>query len=82
VVRHAPGARAHVSVDYVDGAVRVGVVNSGSTGAQHPVETRAGGHGLVGMRERVAMLDGELTAQALPDGGFHVTAILPLSGTP
>lgn len=82
VVRHAPGARAHVSVDYVDGAVRIGVVNSGATGAQHPVETRAGGHGLVGMRERVAMLDGELTAQALPDGGFHVTAVLPLPGTP
>ncbi|MEU1543992.1 sensor histidine kinase [Actinacidiphila glaucinigra] len=80
VVRHAPGARAHVKVDYAEGAVRIRVVNSGATGTRHSVETRAGGHGLVGMRERVAMLDGELTARALPDGGFHVTAILPLSG--
>lgn len=81
VVRHAPGARAQVSVDYVDAAVRIGVVNSGAAGARHTVESRVGGHGLVGMRERVAMLDGELTAQALPDGGFQVTAVLPLSGT-
>jgi signal transduction histidine kinase len=82
VVRHAPGARANVSVDYVHGSIRIGVVNSSATGARPAVETRAGGHGLVGMQERVAMLDGELTAQALSDGGFHLTAVLPLSGTP
>ena len=37
------------------------------------------GHGLRGMRERVAMLDGELTAGPLDDGGFEVTAVLPLA---
>ncbi|MEU0938841.1 histidine kinase [Embleya sp. NPDC005971] len=36
------------------------------------------GHGLIGMRERVAMLAGELHTEALPDGGFLVAAMLPL----
>jgi signal transduction histidine kinase len=36
------------------------------------------GHGLVGMRERVAMFGGELDAAAQPDGGFAVRARLPL----
>jgi nitrate/nitrite-specific signal transduction histidine kinase len=39
---------------------------------------RAGGHGLVGMRERVAMLGGEIHAGYRKDGGFGVTAKLPL----
>jgi signal transduction histidine kinase len=37
------------------------------------------GHGLRGMRERAAMLDGELTAGPAPDGGFEVHAVLPLN---
>ncbi|MET7302041.1 histidine kinase [Embleya sp. NPDC005575] len=36
------------------------------------------GQGLIGMRERVAMLAGELHTEALPDGGFRVAAMLPL----
>ena len=80
VVRHAPGARARVTLDQVDGAVRIEVVDSGATGTAPPVEPRSGGHGLVGMRERVAMLDGELTTRPLPDGGFRVEAVLPLRG--
>ena len=81
VVRHAPGADARVTVEQVDGAVRIEVVDSGAAGAAAPaVEPRAGGHGLVGMRERVAMLDGELDTRALPDGGFRLSAVLPLRG--
>jgi signal transduction histidine kinase len=37
------------------------------------------GHGLTGMRERVALLGGSLTAGRVPQGGFAVTAILPLA---
>jgi hypothetical protein len=40
------------------------------------------GHGIIGMRERAHLCGGELTARALRDGGFQVTASLPLTGAP
>jgi signal transduction histidine kinase len=39
---------------------------------------RNGGHGLIGMRERVALYGGELEAAARPEGGFLVHAVLPV----
>ncbi|MEV0756154.1 histidine kinase [Streptosporangium sp. NPDC050280] len=39
---------------------------------------RSGGHGLIGMRERTAMHDGELSAGPLPGGGYRVAARFPL----
>ncbi|MBM0257567.1 ATP-binding protein [Micromonospora sp. 4G55] len=36
------------------------------------------GHGIVGMRERVALLDGRFRAGPRPEGGFRVTARLPV----
>jgi signal transduction histidine kinase len=38
----------------------------------------AGGHGLIGMRERVSLYGGELTAAPLPQRGFRVAARLPV----
>jgi signal transduction histidine kinase len=37
-----------------------------------------GGHGLIGMRERVEMFGGEFEAGALPEGGFRVDARIPV----
>ena len=39
-----------------------------------------GGRGIVGMRERVGLFGGELTAGPRPEGGFVVRAILPMTG--
>lgn len=78
-VRHAPQSRVNVHVDYRDDAVALEVVNDG--GIEAPASDEAGGgHGLVGMRERVAAIGGRLDAGPEPGGGFHVRAVLPLSG--
>ncbi|MBM7774624.1 signal transduction histidine kinase [Actinokineospora baliensis] len=74
VVKHAAPARCQVSV-IADGAeVRIEVADNGSRPA---AGSRAGGHGLVGMKERVAMYGGEFTAGPRPEGGFRVSASLP-----
>jgi signal transduction histidine kinase len=78
VVQHAPGAPTDVSVEIDGREVRVAVVN-GSLQQPHAVgEERHNGHGLVGMRERVAMWGGTLTAGPRRDGGFEVSATLPM----
>ncbi|MEV0664007.1 sensor histidine kinase [Actinomadura luteofluorescens] len=78
-MRHAPGSRVEVEVSCDDGIVWLGVVNgppSGGRGSVPPLP--GGGHGLVGMRERAAALGGELTARPTSEGGFAVTASLPV----
>ncbi|MYV96715.1 histidine kinase [Streptomyces sp. SID3343] len=80
VVRHAPGARVRVALTGDADALRVEVVNSAPPAGPTTthVEGRGAGQGLVGMRERVAMLAGTLDTGPLPDGGFRVDAMLPL----
>jgi signal transduction histidine kinase len=76
--QHAPGAAVTVSVDQSGSAVLLRVAN-GPGGAGHSSDKGRGrGHGLVGMRERVALLGGSLSAGPAPDGGFVVSAVLPI----
>jgi signal transduction histidine kinase len=79
VVRHAPGAPTRVHVTVGDAELLVEVVNDLPTQLPRPIE-EAGrvSHGLVGMRERVRLAGGVLQTGARPDGGFRVTARLPL----
>ena len=80
VIRHAPGAAAVVTVRYSADAVTVEVDNEG---ASAPAPTLPpGGHGLVGMRERVALYDGQLDAGYRPGGGFRVSATIPIPERP
>lgn len=74
-LRHAPGAGVRVEVRHGTAAVTVRVQNGPSTGTAPA--TAGAGHGLVGMRERVAMLGGELAVGPRPGGGFAVSAALP-----
>lgn len=76
VLRHAPGATARVEVSHVLGGLGLRVVNGPPRGLVKP--SPGAGHGITGMRERVAMLDGELTAGATDDGGYEVAAFIPV----
>jgi signal transduction histidine kinase len=91
-MRHAPGSHVRLHLDYRPDTLVLEIGNdaapvlvasgerdlaggglaAGGLGA-------GGGHGLVGMRERVTMLGGSLEAGPTADGGFRVTAVLPLS---
>ncbi len=82
VVRHAPGARTRVSVTPDRTGLSVLVVNGPPPRAAEPLETTGTGHGLVGMRERVRLLDGTLDTGPLPNGGYRVAARLPLTEPP
>jgi signal transduction histidine kinase len=74
--RHAPGGRVWVSVRGSAGALLVEVGNGPGSAA---VTSAGAGHGLIGMRERATLLGGTLEAGPQPDGGYLVTARLPLS---
>jgi signal transduction histidine kinase len=76
-LRHARAAHAEVTVRYGDTEVEVEVRDDGR-GASAADANGAPGRGLVGMRERAALLGGTLEAGQLPGGGYRVHARLPL----
>ncbi|WP_460064720.1 sensor histidine kinase [Streptomyces sp. YKOK-I1] len=78
VQKHAGGdAKAEVSVVRVGPHIEITVLDDGVPGAEEAPVT-GGGHGLLGMRERVTALRGTLTTGPRYGGGFRVHAILPV----
>jgi signal transduction histidine kinase len=79
VVKHAGPARAQVTIGYRDHEVMVEVSDDGRGVTAPAGEHRARvGHGLIGMRERVAVFGGDLEVGPRPGRGFRVAARLPL----
>jgi signal transduction histidine kinase len=78
--RHAPGAWVQVAVERDPDVLRLDIVNGPPT-ADAPMSEDSGrpGHGIAGMRERVALLGGSLSAEPNILGGFAVSAVLPLA---
>jgi signal transduction histidine kinase len=74
-LKHARAERAEVLVRYGDGHVELTVSDDGLGGG----DGDRGGHGLVGMRERVSVYGGELQAGPLAGGGYRLRARLPIS---
>jgi signal transduction histidine kinase len=74
-IKHAGAEHAEVVVRYGDGHVELTVTDDGAGGG----DGESGGHGLVGMRERVAVYGGELEAGPRAGGGFRLHARLPIS---
>jgi len=81
VLKHAGAATATVDVDQEGDVLHLTVSDAGRGAAAGLGAVPAGpGHGLVGMRERVAMFGGRLSAGPRPGGGFQVQAWIPLAG--
>jgi signal transduction histidine kinase len=74
-LKHAGDAHASVVVRYGPDSLELEITDDGS-GASAPVA--GGGHGLVGMRERVALYGGRFDAGLQPSGGFRVRVLLPI----
>ncbi|HEY5060112.1 MAG TPA: ATP-binding protein, partial [Gemmatimonadaceae bacterium] len=72
-LKHARPTRVEVVLRYAPARLDVGVRNDGVSSPGNGT-----GHGLVGMRERVSLYGGTLDAAARPDGGFDVSASIPL----
>jgi signal transduction histidine kinase len=90
-LKHASGGRTRVNLRYEPAALEVAVLDEGGRdddgrprdeiGDDEPRLPAGPGHGLIGMRERVAMFGGHL--EAGPTGkGFRVAALLPLDAQP
>ena len=75
-LKHARAGRAEVTVRYAPAALVLEVRDDGVGAA----ESDGLGHGLVGIRERVKIYGGEMSAGPAPGGGFVLRAHLPLEG--
>ncbi|MER7768741.1 histidine kinase [Kitasatospora sp. NPDC096140] len=82
--KHAgPAARIRLRMEMEDGTLSLALENTLPTGATPPLPghpERSGGHGLLGMRERVALVGGTLDAGPAP-GGWRIAATLPPTAT-
>ncbi|WP_052440926.1 sensor histidine kinase [Streptacidiphilus anmyonensis] len=84
VVRHSGARSCRVSIDYGAEQLALEIVDDGRVGGPlgGPHSTHGSGagsgFGITGMRERVSLLHGEFGAGPRPEGGFRVTARLPL----
>jgi signal transduction histidine kinase len=78
VIRHADAEHIQVVLRYLPGELLVTVTDDGRGPQPAQVNGASGGHGLVGMRERVALFGGSLQAGSRADGhGYRVQAMLP-----
>ncbi len=76
VLKHGGGV-ARMVVRYSPGAVAVEIADDGRAGTTDEAPAEGTGHGLIGMRERVAVFGGEMTAGPVPGGGYRMAARLP-----
>jgi signal transduction histidine kinase len=76
-LKHAGRVPTEVTVSYEPSSLALEILSAGNGGGH---AARRGGHGLVGMRERVELYGGELQTGPRPGGGYAVRAYLPIEG--
>lgn len=74
-IKHAPGAEASVVIGYTDDCLEIEVTDTGGAHGSPPVD--GNGRGLIGLRERLAVYGGELTAGPTLAGGYRIKARVP-----
>jgi signal transduction histidine kinase len=79
ILKHAHASKASVRIGYGPDAVELEVVDDGRGPAQDETQ---GGQGIIGMRERAALVGGALRVGRAPGGGFAVDARIPLPEPP
>ena len=79
VVKHAPGATAEVKIGVSEGVLELAVTDTGTEATYGLEDLPESGHGLVGMRERVALYRGEVSAGPESGGGWVLRARIPLA---
>lgn len=77
VRKHAAGSAAQVAIRVIDGQLDVAVRNGPSDQRERPLDLPAGGHGLIGLRERAELMRGTFVARPTDDAGFLVHATFP-----
>lgn len=80
VMRHAPGAEATVVINYLPDTLKVEIVN-GPPEHGRQGDGPGGGRGLLGMRERAAILGGHMEHGSVSRGGYRVAVALPAAST-
>jgi signal transduction histidine kinase len=74
-IKHAPGADAGVTIGYTGDTLEIEVTDTGAVRGSSPAD--GNGRGLIGLRERLAVYGGELTAGPTLAGGYRITARIP-----
>jgi signal transduction histidine kinase len=77
-VKHAQGAQVRVTVVYTPGELRIDVADTG--GAPSPTAASGNGRGLIGLRQRLDVYGGTLRAAPRINGGYRVSAMIPVEG--
>ena len=73
-----PDVRAQVQLEFADRELGIEITDDGRGAAAEALSTDDGGHGLLGMQERIALLDGEFSSGPRSGGGYRVAARIPV----
>lgn len=74
-IKHAPGATSCVTIGYTGDCLEIEIIDTGSVREGPPMD--GNGRGLIGLRERLALYGGELTAGPTLTGGYRIKARVP-----
>jgi signal transduction histidine kinase len=78
VLKHSPGSRTRVAIDYGRTDLTISVVDDGDGPKDVGTGLPSAGYGLAGMRERVRLFGGTLSAGSQSIGGWAITATMPI----